>query len=167
MLVLAAAVSCAGDPAVEATTVLTYNQCEGLEAGVVRVDYEAVADIRGSRLLQTVPSDDPAGAADAADSVAGAQGQAGNGTTADPRAPLLVAISRGPQPTPGYGLTLEQAYRRDGTATVVVRWEAPGPDAVLAQMMTHPCLVVALPKADFTRVEVVNTEGEPLGAIEI
>lgn len=138
---------CGDDSSVNAATVLNYNRCQGLDAGLTRVDYAAVAGIRGGALL-------------------GATDRDGTEVTQDDDL-LLVAISRGRQPTPGYGLTLEEA-RRDGARVVIrVQWETPQSGAVLPQTLTHPCLVVGLPRNDFERVEAVDQHGKPLGSLEL
>jgi hypothetical protein len=145
------------DSSVEAVTVLNYNHCRGLEAGLTRVDYAAVAGIRGSTLLSmTEPEQNRPEGAD----------QPGN--PAEPGDDLLlVAISRGRQPTPGYAFALEGARRQDGTAVVSVRWDTPESGAVLAQVMTHPCLVVSLPGTGLTRVEAVDQSGTSLGSLDL
>ncbi len=43
--------ACAGEQSLNATTVLSYDQCQGIDAGLTRVDYAQVAGIRGSTLL--------------------------------------------------------------------------------------------------------------------
>lgn len=135
---------CGGDPT-PVSQVLEHDQCQGLNAGVTRVDLAALAGIRGSRLLG-----EPA-----APSRAPVQAPPG----------LLLAISRGRQPTPGYSLRLLGAHRQDGVATVEVHWETPASGAVLPQTITHPCLVVALPPLDFKRVEVRDQRGRLIGAL--
>jgi hypothetical protein len=144
---------CAGDPAISATTVLNYQQCQGLNPGLTRVDYSAVAGIRGSTLLQMTKPEAPSPAPPADDDL------------------LLVAISRGEQPTPGYALSLEGAERRDGTVVVSVHWKTPESGAVLPQMLTHPCLVVGLvlgqPDPGLTRVEAVDQSGTNLGSLAL
>jgi hypothetical protein len=153
---LAFAGGCA-DSSVEAVTVLNYNQCKGLEAGLTRVDYAAVAGIRGSTLLSmTEPERSRPEDADQPGTPPGSRDDL-----------LLVAISRGRQPTPGYTLALEGARRQDGTAVVSLRWETPESGAVLAQMMTHPCLVVSLPGTGLTRVEAVDQSGSSLGSLDL
>jgi len=146
-LAAAAASGCAGGPGMEATTVLSYDQCRGINAGLTRVSYEDVAGIRGSTLLNMSPS---GAAADPED--------AGSPT-------LLVAISRGRQPTPGYSLTLEDARRGVDKAVLTVRWQTPESGAVLAQVMTHPCLVVGLPEQGVSRVEAVDQHGDSIGTL--
>lgn len=141
---------CAGGHGVEATAVLEYDQCHGLEAGLTRVDYAAVAGLRGGRLLSMPDTGD---------------------TAAEPpeagRDALMVAVSRGPQPTPGYALSLEGATRQGDTAIISVHWKTPGPDAVLAQVITHPCLVVGLPGGVFRKVDVVDQTGEAIGSLTL
>lgn len=152
-----AAAGCSGGAsrdALEATTVLTYDRCRGLEPGLTRVDYPAVAGIRGSTLLT------------AGDSTHAGEPVPGN--AAEKGGLLLVAISRGEQPTPGYGLTLDGARRREHTAVVLVEWRVPEPGAILPQAVTHPCLVVALPAAaGLERVEARTEAGGVLGTLEL
>lgn len=147
--------ACAGDAGVQASTVLTYDQCTSLAPGVSRVSYGEVAKLRGSHLITMPPDED------------GSSGAAISAPAPGDAEALLLAISRGEQPTPGYGFTLEGAYRREQTAVVTVRWETPEPDSMQAQMLTHPCLVVALPRADFARVEVVDTAGAEVGSVDL
>ena len=139
---------CARNAAVEATTVLNYNQCQGLEAGLTMVDYDDVAGIRGGTLLGMTGAADSQGEDSSTDLV-------------------LVAISRGEQPTPGYGFTLEDTQRENGTAVVSISWKAPEAGSVLAQMTTHPCLVVGLPRNGIRRVEAVDQSGASLGSLEL
>lgn len=142
---------CTGGGASEATTVLSYNRCEGLDAGLREVDYQAVAAIRGSTLI---------GAEEA-------PAQAGDLDRPDGDELLLVAISRGEQPTAGYGMSLDEVRRRDGTAVIHVQWQTPEPGAALAQMITHPCLVVGLPRDGIQRIEAVDQTGETLGRLTL
>jgi hypothetical protein len=71
---------------------------------------------------------------------------------------LLIAM--GQRSSAGYGLTLADkvAVVRDGVLTVRVDWREPLPDRLRAQVMTSPCLLVAVPDAGFTRIEVVDQE---------
>ncbi len=158
---LGLATGCAGDGGrVEATTVLTYNQCRALEAGLTRVSYDQVAAIRGNTLLGMTAGAAPGDGAPDAPATSPPEKAAA-------QSPLMVAISRGRQPTPGYSLTLEGAHRRGRTAVVSVQWHVPKPGAVLAQVITYPCLVVALPQADFRRVEAVDQSGALLGSLDL
>jgi hypothetical protein len=171
-LVIGAAVllaaGCAGSPGIEAVSVLTHDQCQGLNPGLTQVDFAAVAGIRGSTLLgmtANAPAADDAATDDAATDDAAA-GAAAAGAAAGEL--LLVAISRGTQPTPGYGLTLQGAHREAGTAVIEVRWQTPESGALLPQVITHPCLVVGLADAAvIDRVEAVDQRGESLGSVTV
>ena len=78
-----------------------------------------------------------------------------------PRAGVLL-IAMGQRSTAGYGLALadEIATVRDGILTVRVDWREPPPGRRQAQVMTSPCLLATVPDAGFTRIRVVDREGE-------
>jgi hypothetical protein len=38
-------------------------------------------------------------------------------------------------------------------------WVSPAQDAIVTQMVTHPCLLVAAPKAAYTHIQVVDQTG--------
>jgi hypothetical protein len=142
-----AAAGCEVDPTIEATTVLGHDQCQSLEAGVTRVDWDTVGAWRHGHLL-----DAP-----------------GNGSTEEhDRDLLLIAISRGEQPTAGYRLDLTGVRREPGTAVIDVQWDTPEPDAMVAQVLTHPCLVIGLDETGIdglNRVEARDQHGTVIGAI--
>ena len=77
-----------------------------------------------------------------------------------PREGVLL-IAMGQRPSAGYALALadEVATASDGVLTVRVDWREPPPGYRRAQVMTSPCLLVAVPDAGFTRVRVVDREG--------
>ncbi len=78
-----------------------------------------------------------------------------------PRAGVLL-IAMGQRSTAGYGLALadDVAAVRDGILTVRVDWREPPPGRRQAQVMTSPCLLATVPAADFTRIQVVDREGQ-------
>jgi hypothetical protein len=85
-------------------------------------------------------------------------------------AATLVVISRGDQPTPGYGFTLTDVQDNEpvqGTARVTVTWRTPPRDAILPQVVTHPCLVVALPTGTLRRIEVIDQHGAIVGSVDL
>lgn len=125
--------------------VLNYGRCEGLAAGLSLVRYEDLGRIRGGTLVEQ----SEARSSDVDSTV------------------VLVALSRGPQPTPGYGFTLLDATRSADRAELTVRWLEPPPDAVLAQVITKPCLVVALPRTGITRVTAIDQAGQRIGEVEL
>jgi len=71
---------------------------------------------------------------------------------------VVVLVSAGQKPTAGYGIELaaDKAPVKDGAAGVRVVLKAPADGAVSAQLMTSPCLVVALPAAGLTGVGVLD-----------
>jgi hypothetical protein len=125
--------------------VLNYGRCEGLRASVSLVRYEDLGRIRGGALVEPAEP----GSIDVDSSVA------------------LVALSRGPQPTPGYGFTLLGATRSGYDAELTVRWIEPPPDAALAQVITKPCLVVGLPRTGITRITAIDQAGQPIGEVDL
>ena len=134
---------CAGET-VALTEVLNYGRCTNLDAGVRVVTLEEVAEIRGMTLL---------GGPDAA--------------TAEPTdLPVLIAISRGEQPTTGYAMNLKESRLRVQTLEIIVDWESPPPDAMTAQMVTHPCLVLGLPRPTPAAVTVRTTGGDLIGRLD-
>lgn len=145
-----ATVGCAQPARLEAVTVLQQSQCQGLEAGLSLTTYSGVAGLRGNSLLSAN------GDADATGTDSGLEGQ-----------PLLVVISKGPQATAGYALALETAVLEGETAILSVRWETPAPDTLQAQVITHPCLVVALPRGPVRRVRAADQSGTPVGELEV
>jgi hypothetical protein len=70
-------------------------------------------------------------------------------------------IGMGQKPTGGYRLDPAESGLeiRADTATLRVAWSTPPPDAVLAQVITHPCLLLALPKGGYSRIRIVDLSG--------
>lgn len=75
------------------------------------------------------------------------------------RGVLLVLMGR--RATAGYALALasEQAHLKDGVATVALDWQRPGEDAILAQVLTSPCVMITLPRHGLERIDVVDQTG--------
>ncbi len=136
--------ACAHDT-VPLNVVLDYGNCSGLSAGVREVTLDEVAKIRG----MTMFGGDDTKAVD----------QAGM--------PKLIAISRGEQPTAGYSLSLKEGRVQEQLLHVEVEWKIPATDAITAQMMSHPCLVLGLPDTAPSEVIVATTEGEEIGRLTL
>ncbi len=68
----------------------------------------------------------------------------------------VLYISSGQQPTAGYSLTLaEPAFTvQQNRALLNVVLNRPAPDAMVAAVITHPCMLVKLPKGNYTTIEV-------------
>ena len=75
----------------------------------------------------------------------------------------VLLISMGVQPTAGYRLNfLPSAHRvvlRGRTLQVGLAWEEPPADSIQAQVLTHPCLLLQVPRQSFNRVEVFDQSG--------
>ena len=126
--ILAFCTSCGG-PSINVTEVLNHSLCKSLPQGISRVEFANLAKIRGTKLLN------PAGESSA------------DTTTAPLRDVILVAVSNGPQPTPGYGFELQSVDGSTAEVRLLYHWLEPAPDAVMAQMVTSPCSVVQIQSA--------------------
>jgi hypothetical protein len=130
---------------VQVMTVLANGNCKTSEAGVRVIDYAALAELRGARLI---------------------------GINEGPEAastPLhLIAIVPPESPTAGYGLTLDQSLVAL-TDPLVLRVKATKPpaDAMLAQVITHPCLVVGIENPAVNNVRVIDETDKVLGEVDI
>jgi hypothetical protein len=73
----------------------------------------------------------------------------------------VVLFAMGRRPTAGYAIALAEPVARvkDGVATIVVRLDRPAPGAMLAQVVTSPCLAVRLPREGLREVRVVDPAG--------
>ncbi len=143
---------CAASQPLGAVEVFAGSTCQRADEGLRQVTLEQVAALRGSRLLPTPgdgSSDTQATLPDSADGM------------------TLIAISKGTQPTPGYGFRLQGASIASSIATVELDWQVPAPDAVLAQVTTHPCIVVGLDPGDYDRVRAVEVGGGEIGILTL
>jgi len=143
--VLAVLALCACGKEVAVVPVLQHDQCQMIDAGVTRVAFEDLAKIRGLTLIGMTANDD------------------------GPQDDLtLVAVSNGQRPTAGYGLTLnDSAHLDDGTLTIEVTSVEPAADALVPQVLTHPCVVVGIPRIPVSRVLVVDQHARQIGAVEL
>lgn len=73
----------------------------------------------------------------------------------------LLYLSSGQKSTSGYSLTLNDVQRGDSaTLKLDVHWLKPLPDRMVAQMITQPCLILALEKDSYSVVQFTNEAGE-------
>ena len=71
----------------------------------------------------------------------------------------VLLIAMGQRPSAGYGLSLEgETTVRDGVLAVRVDWREPQPGYRQAQVVTSPCLLLKVPAAAFTRIQVLDRE---------
>ena len=73
----------------------------------------------------------------------------------------VVFIQMGQKPTGGYGIELAEPYAtlNDGEALIRLRWIEPAPGAIVTQILTSPCLVVALPKGAYEKIAITDENG--------
>jgi hypothetical protein len=76
----------------------------------------------------------------------------------------VILVATGRKPTAGFGIALatEWAPVKGGVATIRVALASPAPGTMNAQVVTSPCIIVALPADGLDAVVVV--EGERLVA---
>jgi hypothetical protein len=127
--------------------VLNYGNCSGLEAGIREVTLDEVARLRGMTMF-------------------GGETEGGAATPVDQQGmPKLVAISKGPQPSAGYAIVLKEGRMEDEALAIEVEWKEPPADAMTAQVISHPCLVVGLPDPAPQKVIVRTSNGEEIGRL--
>lgn len=138
------AAGCADAPHVDVMTVLTHGNCQTDKTGVQLIDYATLATYRGTHLIGMTQSSE-----------------------AERNPAHLIAIVPAQFPTPGYSVQLvEGSTLTDKLLTIKIKVDRPPADAMLAQMITHPCLVVGIADPAVARVRVMN-DTELLGEVEI
>ncbi len=148
VILLATVGSGCSTASVAVTEVLNDANCNtlhpGVHAGVHAVTLEDVARLKGRRMIGSITTPP--------------------NSSGDPQ--RLIAISRGEQPTAGYALELISASTATGDEIeIVVRFREPAADAVVAQMITQPCLILGLPDAATGPVSVTLDDGSLLGSL--
>ena len=73
----------------------------------------------------------------------------------------VVAVYMGKYSTAGYQLDLaaEVAEVSEHELTVLVSWVEPPVDALVAQVMTSPCLLISIPNGDYSAIHVLDAGG--------
>jgi PrcB C-terminal len=81
--------------------------------------------------------------------------------TVDFRKEGVLAVFMGQRPTAGYGLALHDptVAIADGVGKVVIRFQEPEPGAMVAQVLTSPCLLVRMPKQGIRQLRIVDPAG--------
>jgi hypothetical protein len=138
------AAGCADAHHVDVMTVLAQGNCQTEKTGVQLIDYATLASYRGTHLIGMTES-----------------------SQAQQNPAHLIAIAPGQFPTAGYSVQLlDGSTLADKLLTINIKVERPPADAMLAQMITHPCLVVGVADPAVARVRVLN-DTEVLGEVEI
>ncbi|MDF1551804.1 MAG: protease complex subunit PrcB family protein [Deferrisomatales bacterium] len=73
----------------------------------------------------------------------------------------VLRVDMGLRPTAGYALALanERAEVSDGMATLWIEWSEPHPEHLQAQMLTQPCLILAVPHGAYHTLRVLDQKG--------
>ncbi|MEM1432969.1 MAG: protease complex subunit PrcB family protein [Pseudomonadota bacterium] len=135
---------CSSAQLVETVTVFSDGNCANTKAGITERSLPELRTLRRSRLLPP-PDDAPLEPQD---------------ELPDLENTRIYVFSKGQQPTPGYGLALEQTSLDDATLTVRFNWQSPPADAVLAQVLTHPCIAIGIPVTGAEVLVAADQKGE-------
>ena len=60
---------------------------------------------------------------------------------------MIIGVFLGSKPTPGYGVTIVSAVEEGNVLSVRYRESSPPSDAILAQVITFPYQIAAIPKS--------------------
>lgn len=82
---------------------------------------------------------------------------------------VIVAIWMGAKPTAGYGLSLEResAEVKEDTAVVQVNFKTPDANAMMAQVITKPCLLIKIPKNNYRKIAVVSQKNKNVATLQL
>ncbi len=74
----------------------------------------------------------------------------------------IIVISMGQKPTPGYSIEVPQgSVTLQGTSlTVRTVWQQPPEGAILAQVITSPCIAITAPAAQYGNVKIESQNGD-------
>jgi hypothetical protein len=141
----ALAAGCAQTQADDVSVVLAHGNCQQVERGAKVIDYAALARIRGAQLIDME-----------------------EGSSAPADALTLVAVSLGTRPSLGFNLRPAGAPTRVGeTLTIRIAEDKPPTDAVVAQVITQPCLVFGVRPQGTRTLRFEDAAGSVVGAVEL
>ena len=147
---------CSAEERVTTNTVLAHSNCKGISSPIKKVTLSEVAAYRGTQLLTQN------------DSTAEQQStQASDPKSEASELPLLIALSRGVQPSRGFELhQAGQALVVNSTSLQIpVHWTEPDRTKSHPLVNTHPCLVVSVPNASWEHIEAIDQHGVSLGRL--
>jgi len=152
---------CVGHEAV-INEVMNHQHCRTLKPGIQQITEAQLPKIRGVTLLQPPALTRPALTKETSET-----------NTSEPASPrgtaaaLLIATSKGPQPTPGYAITLEGAQQTGSHVTIQYTWTTPQEDLMHAAVLTSPCSVVSLQGAGAIESIAVFLNGTLHGELQL
>ncbi|MEC7815993.1 MAG: protease complex subunit PrcB family protein [Pseudomonadota bacterium] len=74
----------------------------------------------------------------------------------------IVIVTLGQKPTAGYSVGLANASADGETLTLSVQVSSPPADAMTAQVITSPCVVLAVPADNWQQIRVLGLTEQPL-----
>lgn len=74
----------------------------------------------------------------------------------------MVFVTLGQKPTAGYSVGLDEFSVEEKVLTLRMRVRQPADGSMVAQVITSPCVVLAVSPVDWQRVEVVGVAEQPL-----
>ena len=68
----------------------------------------------------------------------------------------------GQKPTPGYAIELltDSATLQEGSLNISSIWQQPAEDAILAQVLTSPCVAIMVSTARYDTVKINDQQGD-------
>lgn len=74
----------------------------------------------------------------------------------------VIVISMGQKPTPGYAVDVSKGSVTLQGSSLIIRtvWQQPPEGAILAQVITSPCIAISVPSAQYSTVKVENQNGD-------
>lgn len=81
----------------------------------------------------------------------------------------LLFLHMDEKPTGGFSFELlpDHSCLSGNTAVIGIDYIKPDPDAVVSQMITHPCIMIKLEKKDFNRIVILDQNNTPRGTLEL
>ena len=89
----------------------------------------------------------------------GMGGLAASAPTPDFSRKLVIYLADSEKPTAGYGLRLSSPEMTVSRGVATVQVETSEPVGYAAQMISRPCLLLALPDGNYRRLDVLDREG--------
>jgi len=74
----------------------------------------------------------------------------------------LVFVTLGQRPTAGYSVALDKAHTSGNTLSLDMLMKQPEPGMMVAQVITTPCAVVAVPGVEWEQIRVAGITDKPL-----
>ena len=128
MLAAIAGCSTPATEVVDVQEVLNYQQCQQVRPGVSKVTLAELAQIRGSRLLQSPKNSAPIN----------------NSSEYAPNNQSLYVAFDGKKPSAGHSLFLARLEQQSRTVEIHIGTTKPSPQELVAQVITSPCVVVEI-----------------------